>query len=95
MQQSQPQSKTNQGTPSVTAPTTTALQYATAKVPVLLLTVCVHVFNPANPAMSLDVRQIFDSGIQRSYITNKVKSKKVALIRLLMCQDHIDQVFWV
>ena len=49
----------------MTALTTTALQCATAKVPVLLLTVCVHVFNPANPAKSLDVRQIFDSDIQR------------------------------
>ena len=64
MQQGQPLSATNQGTPSVPTPTTTALQCATAKVPVLLQTACVHVFNPVNPVMSLDVRLIFDSGSQ-------------------------------
>ena len=54
VRQSQPSSATNQGTPSVPTPTTTALQCATTKVPILLQTACVHVFNPANPAMSLD-----------------------------------------
>ena len=31
------------------------------------------VFNPANPVLSMNVRLIFDSGNQRSYVTDKVK----------------------
>jgi len=63
----------NQSGPTGSTPTTTALQCATAKVPMLLQTACVHVFNPANPVMSTDVRLIFDSSSQQSYVTDKLK----------------------
>ena len=72
-QQNQPSSTTNQNIPIGPTPTTTALQCTTAKVPVLLQTARVHVFNPANPVMSMGVRLIFDSGSQRSYVTDKIK----------------------
>ena len=39
----------------------------------LLQTARVSIFNPANPVMSINVRLIFDSGSQRSYVTDKVK----------------------
>ena len=94
VRQSEPSSATNQGTPSVPTPTTTALQCATAKVPILLQTACMHVFNPANPAMSLDVRLIFDSGSQQSYVCYR-QGKEFALIRLSKCQDNADQDFRV
>ena len=52
VQRSQPSSTANRSAPIVPTPTTTALQWITTKVPVLLQTARVHVFNPANPAMS-------------------------------------------
>jgi len=41
--------------------------------PVLLQTAKVQVFRPDHPQGMRNVRLIFDSGSQRSYITNKLK----------------------
>ena len=55
-------------------PTTTAtLQSSTATVPVLLQTAQVPVFKPGDPATTMNIRMIFDSGSQRSYISKRVK----------------------
>ena len=55
-------------------PTTTAtLQSSTATVPVLLETAQVPVFKPGNPATTMNIRMIFDSGSQRSYISKRAK----------------------
>ena len=67
-EQQQPLSTTNQNTP-----TTTALQCTNAKVPVLLQTARARVFKVGSPKATREVRIIFDSGSQRSYITSNVK----------------------
>lgn len=41
---------------------------------VLLQTARATVYNPQKPQLSLRVRAILDSGSQRSYVTNKIKS---------------------
>ena len=41
---------------------------------VLLQTAQASVHNPHNPQLSLHVRAILDSGSQRSYMTDKIKS---------------------
>ena len=67
-EQQQPSSTTNKNTP-----TTTALQCTNAKVPVLLQTARARVFKVASPKATREVRIVFDSGSQRSYITSNVK----------------------
>ena len=55
-------------------PTSTAtLQSSTTKVPVLLQTAQAPVFKPSNPTTTMNIRLIFDSGSQRSYISEKVE----------------------
>lgn len=39
----------------------------------LLQTACAHIYNPANPQHSLEVRLLLDGGSQRSYITDRVR----------------------
>ena len=53
--------------------TTAAFQSSTTKVPVLLQTAQVSVFKPCEPTISMNIRAIFDSGSQRSYISERVK----------------------
>ena len=61
------------GSVNSNTPTTTSLQCASSKVPVLLQTARVDVLNPDNSSVSMSVRILFDSGSQRSYITEKLK----------------------
>ncbi|XP_065904623.1 uncharacterized protein [Dysidea avara] len=53
--------------------TTAAFQNSTTKVPVLLQTAQVSVFKPCEPTISMNIRAIFDSASQRSYISERVK----------------------
>ena len=57
------------GSVNSNTPTTTSLQCASSKVPVLLQTARVDVLNPDNSSVSMSVRILFDSGSQRSYIS--------------------------
>lgn len=56
-----------------TPTTTAAFQSSTTEVPVLLQTAQVTVFKPGDPTTSMSTRAIFDSGSQRSYISERVK----------------------
>ena len=59
--------------PVNTTPTTTAMQCVTTKVPVLLQTARTCAFKTSTPETTMEVRIIFDSGSQRSYVTNNLK----------------------
>ena len=64
----------NVNRPVSSIPTTTAaFQSSTTKVPVLLQTAQVPVFRPGDPSTSISIRVIFDSGSQRSYVSQRVK----------------------
>ena len=52
---------------------TTSMYCGVAKIPVLLQTARACVFKIGSPNKTIEIRAIFDSGSQRSYITNKVK----------------------
>ena len=70
----QPTMQAQQLTPvNLMTPVTTSLQCLNAKVPVLLQTAQSCTFNPDNPGVSMRVRILFDSGSQRSYVTENLK----------------------
>lgn len=61
--------------PNVHAPTSTTMYCVDAGTPVLLQTAQASVYKIDNPGKSRRVRIIFDSGSQRSYITDRVKNQ--------------------
>ena len=58
-----------------TSDETTSSMYASIRTPVLLQTTRVRVLNPADPDNTLETRLLFDSGSQRSYVTNHLKDQ--------------------
>ena len=67
----------NQSVPQPRVPVgnsdTTSMYCDSTQVPVLLQTAQAHIFKVSSPKAMLEVRVIFDSGSQRSYITNSVR----------------------
>jgi len=60
--------------PATNSPTTTSMYCDSHKAPVLLQTARARVFKASNPTEAKEVRIIFDSGSQRSYITTKLRN---------------------
>ena len=52
----------------------TSVTYVNARVPVLLQTAKTYVHKIEDPCAIVEVRVLFDSGSQRSYVTNRVKT---------------------
>ena len=70
----QTNSAATSSTSTVLTPPVTSMHVTTAT-SVLLQTARVTVYNPNHPELSCDVRLIFDSGSQRSYLTHDVKQR--------------------
>ena len=63
---------------------TTSTLCSTEKKAVLLQTACTVVHNPANPKVVLEIRLLFDSGSQRSYISDCARK----LLQLVAVEDR-------
>lgn len=68
-----PKTDLNPGAPSYVLRQTTSTLCSTEKRAVLLQTACTVVHNPMKPEVVLELRILFDSGSQRSYITDRAK----------------------
>jgi hypothetical protein len=71
------------------SPPTSSITYVNARVPVLLQTAKTHVHKIEDPCATVGVRVLFDSGSQRSYVTDRVKTQHLAHI----CGDIKSESF--
>ena len=80
---SSPSPNTDSSKSSSTTPVS-LINFISAKVPVLLQTAKAHIYKVTNPDSVMEVRVLFDSGSQRSYVTERVKA------HLSLDTDHVE-----